>query len=98
MTAYLIIVILFVAPLGADKFVETFFPGKPVQEITQHLAFVSPIGVCFNLPLNVDRQDVLPITGNWWLLAYFVGFYGMMNCLLVAVMSWLFRVRSRVVY
>jgi ABC-type transport system involved in multi-copper enzyme maturation permease subunit len=98
MTAYLIIMILFVAPLGAERFVEAFFAGKEAQSVVQHLAFVSPISVCFNLPLNVDRQDVEPIVGNWWLLASFVGFYGAMNAILIATMSWIFHTRWRVMY
>jgi ABC-type transport system involved in multi-copper enzyme maturation permease subunit len=98
MTAYLIIVILFIAPLGADKFVDAFFQGQQVQQITQQLGFVSPIAVSFHLPLNVDRQDVQPITGDWRMLGYFVGFYLAMNGLLIAAMSWLFRTRWRVMY
>ena len=98
MSAYFIIMILFVAPLGANRFVEAFFTGHPAQRVVQDLAFVSPISVCFNLPLNVDRQDVEPILGNWLQLAYFGAFYGAMNCFLITTMTWLFRMRWRVVY
>jgi hypothetical protein len=98
MTAYFIIMVLFVAPLGANRFVEAFFANTAVQEVVQRLGFISPISVCFNLPLNVDRTGVDPIAGDWWLLAYFVVFYGAMNCFLIAMMSWLFRMRWRVMY
>ncbi len=98
MTAYFIIMVLFVAPLGATRFVDAFFVGQQAQQVVQQLAFISPISVCFNLPLNVDRHGVDPIAGNWLLLAYFVVFYGAMNCFLIATMSWLFRIRWRVMY
>jgi ABC-type transport system involved in multi-copper enzyme maturation permease subunit len=98
MTAYFIILVLFIAPLGASRFVEAFFANTPVQEVVQQLAFLSPISVCFNLPLNVDRQDVDPIVGNWWLLAYFAAFYTAMNGFLIAMMGLLIRLRWRVMY
>src|SRR5438046_5418508 len=96
MTAYLIIMILFVAPLGADKFVEAFFAGKEAQSVVRHLAFVSPISVCFNLPLSIDRDGAEQIAGNWWLLASFVGFYGTMSAFMIVTMSGILHMRWRV--
>jgi hypothetical protein len=78
---------------------DAFFQGKDVQKVTQQLGFVSPIAVCFHLPLTIDRgSEVAPIVGDWRLLAYFTAFYVALNCLLLAAMSWLFRTRWRVVY
>jgi ABC-type transport system involved in multi-copper enzyme maturation permease subunit len=98
MTAYLFIVLLFAAPLGADKFVDTFFPGHPAQHITNQLAFVSPISMAFNLPLHIDRQDVQPIIGDWRLFAYYLASYLGIDAILLLIMSWLFSARWRVVY
>ena len=83
---------------GAANFVEAFFSGQAAQHVVQQLGFVSPISVCFNLPLSVDRDGADPIVGNWWLLASFVGFYGAMNALLIGVMSCILHTRWRVMY
>jgi ABC-type transport system involved in multi-copper enzyme maturation permease subunit len=98
MTAYLFIIILFAVPLGADKFADVFFAGRTLQQVTDQLTFVSPIGISFNLPLVIDKQDVEPIIGDWRQFGYFLAAYLGLDALLLLVMGWLFSTRWRVVY
>ena len=99
MTAYMFIMILFAAPLGAKRFADTFFSSnQAVMQVTNQLGFISPVSMSFNLPLDIDRSEVEPIVGSWKMFFYFLGSYAALNCVLLGLMGWLFRSRWRVAH
>ncbi len=96
MTSYSMIVILFMAPIAAQVFVRTFFPES--QELVNRVAFVSPIATADALPLNLNRPNVDARPAQWPVFYGFLIFHGLLNVVLLVIMSWFFRTRWRVAY
>jgi ABC-type transport system involved in multi-copper enzyme maturation permease subunit len=112
MTAYLILLLLFAAPVAAWIFAQAFSPSMRAA-FTSHVALgwnspvawlelstsTSPVAAAFSLPLRLGEiQDLGPGGGFWWrhAAAGFVAFYLFFDALLVGTMLWLFRRRQRV--
>jgi ABC-type transport system involved in multi-copper enzyme maturation permease subunit len=101
---YLVIVVMFVGPLAAGFFAETFFHGRGGASVIEKLGVVSPFAATFALPLEMESgTDVggsqayvsvadanLPLFFGHvvWSLAY--------NGVLLLAMMRLFQVRWRV--
>jgi hypothetical protein len=98
MTAYLVIVLLFAAPIGVQVFAKTFFENDPLAAQVEELSFISPVLTAFCVPLDLDRPDVAPILPRWPQVITFAAFYLALNVVLLLVMSWLFQTRWRVAY
>jgi ABC-type transport system involved in multi-copper enzyme maturation permease subunit len=100
MTTYLLVVVLFAAPLGVERFAQTFFPKAPETRTVEQATFISPIAAAFALPLNLDRAefDDIDRPARWELYASFLGFYGFLNAAMLGTMTWLFNTRWRVAY
>ncbi|MEX2559232.1 MAG: ABC transporter permease subunit [Pirellulales bacterium] len=98
MTAYLVVVLLFLAPVAVSEFAEVFYPTHPAATLVKQLSFSSPFIAAFSLPLDLDIQDATAIPANWPLWTSFVIFYMALDVALAAGMIWLFGVRWRVAH
>ncbi len=95
-TAYLVIVLLFVAPLAMRFFGDTFFPNTTAATWVQRATITSPFAAAFSLPLTVDVDNVDPRRADWTVYRGFVAFYAGLAVVLTGSMIWLFRLRWRV--
>ncbi len=99
MTAYLVVVMLFAAPLAAHFFAKTFV--REYESEVQQLTFTSPFAAVFALPeITATPQVVSPgAAGNgahWDIFISFVVFYVAFGLALNLTMIWLFQRRWRV--
>lgn len=99
--SYLVILTLFVAPLAARYFAETFFADTPGAAATRLTSVTSPFAAAFALPLDFET-DLSPTTAEravWkdldLVLGYFITTLAY-NGALLAVIMWLFQARWRV--
>jgi ABC-type transport system involved in multi-copper enzyme maturation permease subunit len=96
---YLIIGVMFMAPLAMAFFAETFFRGSFGEALVERLGVLSPFAAVFALPLDVSRDDVNIVAASAGNLPLFFGFIGwsvLYNGALVLAMTRLFQVRWRV--
>ncbi len=84
MTTYLVLTMVFCAPLAVNFFAKTFFPATPASEITANVGLVSPFAAAFSLPLATDRFDSNfggrsseppQVEKDWVLFGYYVCVY-----------------------
>jgi len=95
MASYLAILVLFLGPVAADLFVNTFLAGSQAVELVQFAGYSSPFAAVFNLPLVIDGappQAPVAISVFWGHLVFSIVYNG---CLLLGAM-WLFQIRWRV--
>jgi ABC-type transport system involved in multi-copper enzyme maturation permease subunit len=100
---YLVISVMFVGPLAAAYFAQTFFHGRIGAAAVEQLLVTSPFAATFALPLEVETADAIAGTTNAvpsnsnlpvffghlvWALVY--------NGVLLLAMMQLFQVRWRV--
>jgi len=95
MATYLVIIVLFLAPVAAQIFISTFLTNGSATDWVRWTGFCSPFAAVFNLPLDVS--DVTPATpvavSIFW---GFLGFALIYNLALLLGMIWLFQGRWRV--
>ncbi|WP_425618435.1 ABC transporter permease [Anatilimnocola sp. NA78] len=101
MTTYLVIILLFCAPLAVNFFAQTFFQDHPNTPWVAQMGFTSPFAASFAVPLDIqdstsNAASELQQQGNWPLYALYVGSTLGINGLLLLVMMWLFSTRWRV--
>jgi ABC-type transport system involved in multi-copper enzyme maturation permease subunit len=107
MTTYLVIIVLFCAPLAVRYFAETFFPTHESVKIINAASFTSPFAAAQAVPLdtgttsmnsNVPRSQSAPLAqlGDWPLFMSYVGFSLGLDGFLLLTMMWLFNTRWRV--
>jgi len=107
MTTYLVIIVLFCAPLAVRYFAETFFPTHESVKIINAAGFTSPFAAAQAVPLdtgttpvnsNVPRSQTAPLAqlGDWPLFMSYVGFSLGLDGFLLLTMMWLFNTRWRV--
>ena len=96
MTAYLVIVTLFLAPLAMNFLAQSFFPTHPSASWIKATLAASPFAAAFSLPLTIEGEDILPRVAKWPLFFGFLGFYAVLNVTLNALMIWFFHRRWRV--
>ena len=95
MATYLVIVMMFLGPVAAGRFVDYFVPTSPAAELVGWTEMFSPFAAVFNLPLSVsDMPNAAPVDVRvfWGYLAFVVVYNGA----LLLSMMWLFQVRWRV--
>jgi ABC-type transport system involved in multi-copper enzyme maturation permease subunit len=96
---YLIIGVMFMAPLAMAYFAETFFRGSFGEALVDKFGVLSPFAAVFALPLDVSRDDVNTVAASAGDLPLFFGYIGwsvLYNGALVLAMTRLFQVRWRV--
>jgi ABC-type transport system involved in multi-copper enzyme maturation permease subunit len=99
MTTYLVIIVLFCAPLACSFFADTFFRDHPNTPYVQASGFVSPFGAAFAVPLDLEQvndNNAKPNPGDWRVFFGYAGFSLLMNAGLISTMMWLFNTRWRV--
>jgi hypothetical protein len=104
MTTYLIIIVLFCAPLAVRYFAITFFAEHPAVARIEDAGFTSPFAAAFAVPLDMDvgedrqsrRAAEAAAIGNWPLLLGYCAFSLGLDAVLLLVMIWLFNTRWRV--
>ncbi len=98
MTTYLVIIVLFCAPLAANFFAQTFFPEHPNTPFVEASGFVSPFAAAHAIPLDLpsDGNNAQPETGDWRIFFAYVAFSLVLNTGLIGTMMWLFNTRWRV--
>lgn len=101
MASYIIIMTLFIAPLAARYFAETFFAGTEGAAITRMTSVTSPFAAAFALPLEFD-SDLRTGAGDargWGDMDIAIGYLIttlVYNGALLAIIVWLFQARWRV--
>jgi ABC-type transport system involved in multi-copper enzyme maturation permease subunit len=112
MTTYLLIVLLFTAPLAVRFFAQTFFPSQSTAgakesatEVVRPLMMTSPFAAAFSVPLRFEaaawyRSDESrfgpQVIADWPLFWSYVGFTCLFDAALAGLMIWLFNTRWRV--
>jgi len=94
MATYLALAVLFTSPLAVTYFANTFFAATPLTALLDRLSFMSPFKAAFKLPIDL-MVSRLPVEPDWWFLASFVGFYVLLDGLLLAMLPPLFDLRRR---
>ena len=95
MASYLVIIVLFLGPTAAERFVETFLSHSPIAGAVQWSGVCSPFAAVFNLPLDVsDAPASKPVEVS--IFFGFLAFTSLYNAFLLLGMMWLFQVRWRV--
>ena len=100
MTTYLLIILLFCAPLATSFFSRTFYPKERVSRYVKAASVTSPFVAAFSVPLDMrlgtidgdDRRDLQ----SWRMLGGYVLFTALLNAVLLVLMVWLFNMRWRV--
>jgi ABC-type transport system involved in multi-copper enzyme maturation permease subunit len=98
-STYLIIGVMFMAPIAMTFFAETFFRGTFGASIADTFGVLSPFAAVFALPLDVSRDDInatAAVAGNLPIFFGFIGWSVLYNTALIAAMMRLFQVRWRV--
>jgi ABC-type transport system involved in multi-copper enzyme maturation permease subunit len=95
---YLVILVLFAAPVAARYFAESFFSGSSSATVVEQLGVFSPFSATFALPLEIEHEGKMISVSSPNLLLFFgfVGWSILYNGLLLLVMMRLFQVRWRV--
>lgn len=106
---YSIILLLYLLPMAAEYFGETYFPDTRGTEVTTQMTIVSPFAAAVELPIDVDdgwtgfdatsrfpgsRSD--RFRDAMVHFASYVGFTIVFNGLLMGAMVWMFNSRWRV--
>ena len=106
MTTYVIIILLFCAPLAVTVFMKSFQASAVTNAPNdiQRFAVTSPFAAAFSVPLKVDEftdLDQQPAAvryfpPSWSMWASYMGSAALLNACLLSGMIWLFRTRWRV--
>jgi len=99
-STYLIIVVMFMAPVAVKFFAQTFFQGTSEGAIAEKVGVLSPFSATFSLPLNIpDESNPNALAKDSSDLRVFFGYIGwtlFYNTALILVMMRLFQARWRV--
>jgi ABC-type transport system involved in multi-copper enzyme maturation permease subunit len=93
MTAYLLVIVLFMGPVAASYFADTFIARSEVRELITQLSFTSPFSAALSVPLKIDGTVY---GGVWPTYLVYLLFSILFDAALLGIMTWLFHVRWRV--
>jgi ABC-type transport system involved in multi-copper enzyme maturation permease subunit len=96
MTAYLVIVVLFLTPLAVNFFAQTFFGNTATAGWLDQFTFTSPFAAARALTIDLQLADRPAAINNWGIFFSFAAFYATANLLLIWGMLRLFAIRWRV--
>jgi ABC-type Na+ efflux pump permease subunit len=101
MTTYLVIIVMFCAPLACRFFAETYFPNHPNTPYVAQAGLTSPFSAAFSVPLDIgpvtaETPTTPPPPATWSLFLAYCLFSLGLNATLILVMMWLFNTRWRV--
>ena len=107
-STYMIIAVMFMAPVAVKYFAQTFFQGTSEAAIASKVGVLSPFSATFALPLDVESSEGATLNSAEAVAAakaassdlrIFFGYVGwtiLYNAVLILVMIRLFQVRWRV--
>jgi ABC-type transport system involved in multi-copper enzyme maturation permease subunit len=97
---YLIIVVMFMAPLAVTFFAKTFYGRAAEDGLVDRVGIMSPFSATFSLPLDVRSRDhpdlTTPVPANLPVFFGYIGWSVVYNIALLIAMMRLFQVRWRV--
>jgi ABC-type transport system involved in multi-copper enzyme maturation permease subunit len=96
MCSYLVLATLFLVPVAARVFTETFAPGSNAAAIVTAFESTSPFAAAFNLPLTLETEYTNVDRINLGVSFGFLLFTIVYNTTLLLAMMQLFKVRWRV--
>jgi ABC-type transport system involved in multi-copper enzyme maturation permease subunit len=101
MTTYLVIVVMFCAPLACQFFADTFFAQHPNTPYVRAAGFISPFAATFSVPADLETterpgQAEIEAQQSWMMFGAFAMFSVVLNVGLGTTMMWLFNTRWRV--
>jgi ABC-type transport system involved in multi-copper enzyme maturation permease subunit len=100
MTTYLLIILLFCAPLATIFFTQNFASDPQLAQYVEGASVTSPFAAAFSIPLNMDLGGAVDFRRSgeqsWLIFGGYVLFSAVFNLLLLAVMVRLFHTRWRV--
>jgi hypothetical protein len=96
MATYLLLVILFCAPLAVRFFADAFFPQSAAYGAVRWSGITSPFAAAFAVPLTFGNPDVADRIADWPLYFGYLGFSTFLVLCLLGAMTWLFHARWRV--
>ena len=98
---YAVILVMFVTPVAAQFFTETFFVGTAGAELARGLGVLSPFSAVFSMPLDfedIGRESINLVGGGYEIFGGFVLVSVVYNALLMLLLVWLFKTRWRVAH
>ncbi len=100
-STYLIIVVMFMAPVAVKFFAQTFFQGTSQAAAASKVGMLSPFSATFSLPLNTEDANAPSTaapasTSDLRIFFGYIGWSIVYNAALVLMMMQLFQVRWRV--
>jgi ABC-type transport system involved in multi-copper enzyme maturation permease subunit len=102
LSTYLVILVMFTAPLAAAFFASTFFSNVDSAQDVAWLGVLSPFAATFALPLDAAQTNEAGVVtdsvsaGDLPLFFGYVGTTLLYNSALLVLITWMFRVRWRV--
>ena len=106
---YSIILLLYLLPVAANYFGQTYFPATQGTDIASQLTIVSPFATAVDLPIaagsgwtrfdaaaSVSGFDSAHFWRSMMNFGWYAGFTLALNCLLMGAMIWMFNSRWRV--
>jgi ABC-type transport system involved in multi-copper enzyme maturation permease subunit len=105
MSTYVIIGTMFLAPIAAAAFIQTFARGSTAASVIPWFQSLSPFSAAFNLPLTVGKalSDPTNVTAqaamrpvNVWIFWRYLAFAALYNLALLVAIIQLFRLRWRI--
>jgi ABC-type transport system involved in multi-copper enzyme maturation permease subunit len=95
MCSYLVLATIFLVPIAARVFTETFAAGSRASNVVSFFESLSPFAAAFNLPLSIDGETNAARI-NVYIFFGFILFTLIYNSALLLGMIQLFKVRWRV--
>ncbi|QDU55023.1 ABC transporter permease [Aeoliella mucimassa] len=101
MASYIVLITLFIAPLAARYFSDTFFAGTEGAQVVRLTSAASPFAAAFALPLEfeqdmLDAQEVAAVWADLDLFYAYVGATVLYNLALLVLIVWMFQARWRI--
>jgi ABC-type transport system involved in multi-copper enzyme maturation permease subunit len=105
MSTYVIIGTMFLAPIAAAAFIQTFARGSTAADVIPWFQSLSPFSAAFNLPLTVGKalSDPANVAAqgamrpvNVWIFWRYLAFAALYNLALLVAIIQLFRLRWRI--
>jgi ABC-type transport system involved in multi-copper enzyme maturation permease subunit len=97
-STYLVIIVLFTAPVAANYFANTFFASSAKAELIDSFGVVSPFRATFALPLEIETEQLSAAMPSFRPTIFWghLGWSVVYNLALLVGMVWLFQRRWRV--
>ncbi|MCC6493839.1 MAG: ABC transporter permease subunit [Pirellulales bacterium] len=97
MCSYLVLATIFLVPVAARAFTNTFAPSSPAAGVVAIFESFSPFAAAFNLPLTLEDQQYTNVNSiDARIFFGFIAFAIVYNTALLLAMMQLFKVRWRV--